>query len=168
MPLTHGFILRDVVKDDLPILFEQQLDPTTNYMAAFTSKDPTDRHAFLAHWAKILADKTVVMKTITVGETIIGSVGSFHMFGQHQVTYWIGKNYWGKGFATKALSKFLQEVVTTRPIYARAAKDNVASIHVMEKCGFTFVRVERSFANARGEEIDEIVMKLEAGPKRDV
>ena len=84
------------MKDDLPILFEQQLDPAANYIAAFTSKDPTDRNAFLAHWAKILADKTVVMKIIIVKGKIIGSVGSFRMFGQHQVNYWIGKDYWGK------------------------------------------------------------------------
>jgi RimJ/RimL family protein N-acetyltransferase len=166
--LTEDLVLRDVVTDDLPMLFEQQLDPAANYMAAFTSKDPTDRNAFLAHWAKILADKTVVMKTIIVKGKIIGSVGSFHMFGQHQVTYWIGKDYWGKGFASRALSKFLQEVVTGRPIYARAAKDNAASIRVMEKCGFTFVGYAKSFASARGKKIDEIIMKLEVGTKHNV
>lgn len=166
--MTPGFALRDVVKDDLPILFEQQLDPEANNMAAITSKNPADMDAFLAHWTKILADKTVIVKTITADKKIIGTVGSFHMFGQHQVTYWIGKNYWGNGFATAALSKFLQEVVTTRPIYGRAARDNTASIRVMEKCGFILVGYEKNFANARGKEIDEIIMKLDVGPKRSV
>lgn len=133
-------------------------------MAAFTSKNPADWEAFLTHWTKILADKTVIAKTITADGKVIGTVGSFHMLSQHQVTCWLGKNYWGKGFATSALSKFLREVVMTRPIYARAARDNAASIRVMEKCGFIFVGYEKNFANARGKEIDEIIMKLGVRP----
>jgi hypothetical protein len=44
--------LREVEADDLPIFFEHQRDPDANHMAAFTSKDPTNRDAFLAHWAR--------------------------------------------------------------------------------------------------------------------
>lgn len=50
--------LRDVIEVDLPIFFEQQLDYTANYMAAFTAKDPSDRDAFMNHWANIICDKT--------------------------------------------------------------------------------------------------------------
>ena len=46
--------LRDITEKDLPIFFEQQLDSMSNYMAAFTAKDPTDKDAFLDHWKKIL------------------------------------------------------------------------------------------------------------------
>ncbi len=38
--MTSRLVLRDVVADDLPIFFHQQLDPDANYMAAFTAKDP--------------------------------------------------------------------------------------------------------------------------------
>jgi hypothetical protein len=37
-----NFILREVTEGDLTVLFEQQQDPTANWMAAFTSKDPVD------------------------------------------------------------------------------------------------------------------------------
>jgi hypothetical protein len=43
----NSFFLRDVVNDDLPIFFEQQLDQEANYMAAFTAKDPTNKEAWL-------------------------------------------------------------------------------------------------------------------------
>lgn len=46
----EGVRLREVKKSDLPIFFEQQLDPAANYMAAFTSNDPSDKTAFLTHW----------------------------------------------------------------------------------------------------------------------
>lgn len=50
-------------------------------------------------------------------------------------SYWIGKQYWGKGIATEALLNFLPKL-KVRPLYARAAKENPASIRVLEKCGF--------------------------------
>lgn len=57
--LSRRILLRDVIESDLSIFFEQQLDRTANYMAAFTAKDPSDRDAFTAHWTKILSDDTI-------------------------------------------------------------------------------------------------------------
>jgi RimJ/RimL family protein N-acetyltransferase len=51
-------------------------------------------------------------------------------------------------------------VVPDRPLYARAAADNAGSVRVLEKCGFVLTGHERGFANARGEEIDEVVLTL--------
>lgn len=153
--------LRDVIESDLPIFFEHQLDPVANYMAAFTARDPTDQAAFMAHWARILADNTNTTMTILFGGNVAGHVASFQQFGQQEVTYWIGKEYWGQGIATRALSAFLDHV-KARPLYARAAKDNVASLRVLEKCGFKIVGEDKGFANARGREIEEFVLKLEA------
>jgi RimJ/RimL family protein N-acetyltransferase len=152
-------ILRDVEDSDLPIFFEQQLDPEANFMAAFTAKDPTDRVAFEAHWRKIRNDPTITIKTIVVNDLVVGHVSTFEMFGERDVSYWIGREDWGKGIASRALAKFLKEV-PVRPLYGRAASDNLASIRVMQKCGFTVLREERGFANARGAEIDETVLLL--------
>ncbi|MCH8824516.1 MAG: GNAT family N-acetyltransferase [Planctomycetes bacterium] len=152
--------LRAVADVDLAVFFDYQLDKQANYMAAFTAKDPNNRDAFDAHWEKIRGDEQVVIKTITVGEEVVGHVASFIMFEQREVTYWIGKNFWGKGIATKALTMFL-ESLKERPIYARAAKDNTASLRVLEKCGFTIDGEEKGYANARGQEIEEYILKLD-------
>ena len=158
---TTEILLRDVTETDLPIFFEHQRDPAANFMAAFTSRDPADRDAFAAHWKRILNDDTVVVKTIVFEGRVIGNVAKFvdREFGKPEVTYWIGKEYWGMGFATKALSKFLRDI-QVRPIYARAAKDNVASIRVMEKCGFAISGYGKGFASARGKEIEEVILEL--------
>src|SRR6188768_3387107 len=136
--MTNDVQLRDVTEADLPIFFEQQLDPDANRMAAFTARDPADRDAFMAHWHRILSDSTTMNKTVLYDGQVAGSVASYvdPGLGEPEVTYWIGKEYWGKGVATRALSALL-DVQTTRPIYGRAARDNVGSIRVMEKCGFT-------------------------------
>jgi len=152
--------LRAVADVDLAIFFDYQLDAEANYMAAFTAKDPNDKDAFDAHWEKIRGDEQVVIKTIMVGGEVVGHVASFVMFEQREVTYWIGKSYWGQGIATKALSEFLQ-VIKDRPLYARAAKDNAASLKVLEKCNFKITGEEIGYANARRKEIEEYVLRLE-------
>ena len=44
---------------------------------------------------------------------------------------------------------------------ARVAKDNLGSRRVLEKRGFAIVGEARGFANARGEEIEELVLELQ-------
>lgn len=158
--MTNELLLRDLVNDDLPIFFEQQLDQEANYMAAFTAKDPTNREAFTAHWDRILADETVILKTILFDGQVAGSVSSYEEEGKPEVTYWLGKEYWGKGIATRALKEFLTHYSKARPISARVAKDNLGSRRVLEKCGFTVIGESKGFANARGQEIEELLLVL--------
>jgi RimJ/RimL family protein N-acetyltransferase len=160
---TNQLLLRDVIADDLPIFYEQQLDPEANYMAAFTTKDPADHEAFMRHWQKILADESTTIKTIISDGQVAGSVSSYRdeeMEGP-EVTYWLGKSYWGQGIATQALTAFL-DIVQVRPIFARVAKDHLASRRVLEKCGFTVCGEGRGYANARGTEIEELILRLDA------
>jgi RimJ/RimL family protein N-acetyltransferase len=144
--MPNDIRLRDVTEADLPIFFEHQLDPEATQMAAFPSRD---RDAFMAHWAKILADPTLAKQTILVDGRVAGNIGSWEQSGEREVGYWLGRNYWGQGVATKALALFLDQV-TARPLYAHVAKHNVGSRRVLEKCGFLIC----------GEEGDEVILKL--------
>jgi RimJ/RimL family protein N-acetyltransferase len=153
-------LLREVIDDDLPIFFEQQLDPAASLMAAFTAKDPHDREAFMAKWVRIRHDKNVVIRTILYEGQVAGWVLSYVSEIGLEVSYWLGREYWGKGIATQALIAFL-EIQKQRPIYARAAKDNLASLRVQEKCGFKVMGEDKGFANARGMEIEEYTLCLE-------
>jgi RimJ/RimL family protein N-acetyltransferase len=160
--MSSGMFLRDVTDEDLPTFFEFQLDPEANWMAGFTARDPSDRDAFNSHWAKIMADASCIVKTIVSDGKVVGSVGSYEDAGKREVTYWIGREFWRKGIATWALSEFLLRVNRIRPIYARVAKDNIGSRRVLEKCGFKVIGETSGFANARGEEIEELLMELQA------
>lgn len=156
---TPTVTLRDVLPDDLPIFFQQQQDPDANYMAAFVSRDPSDRQAFDAHWQKIMSDDTVVNKTILYNGEVAGNIAKFIMFGQPEIGYWLGREFWGKGIATQALEQFVK-LIAIRPLYAAAAKDNLGSLRVLQKCGFVITGYGRAFAGARGEEIDEAYLEL--------
>src|SRR6266568_3733718 len=93
--------------------------------------------------------------------SVAGSVSSYVDEDEHrEVSYWLGKLYWGKGIATCALSAFLEHS-KVRPLYARAAKDNIGSLRVLEKCGFTRIGEGRGFSEARGEEVEEFLLRLD-------
>ena len=152
-------ILRKTEITDLEFFFIFQLDNEANYLAAFTSKDPTDKTAYLQKYTKLLNDRTINMQTIIVENIIAGSVAKFEMEGEAEVTYWIDKKFWGKGVATKALKEFLKNE-NTRPTFGRVAFDNFGSQKVLEKCNFIKTGADKGFANARQPEIEEFIYKL--------
>ena len=149
-------ILRDVTESDLPILFEQQLDPEATAMAAFPSRD---RESFMKHWAKIMADESVILKTILFDGQVAGSIVSWEMLGEREVGYWLGKEFWGKGIATQALAEYLK-IVKTRPLVAHVARHNVGSRRVLEKCRFALIG-EDTYTNPASVEVEEFILKLD-------
>jgi RimJ/RimL family protein N-acetyltransferase len=152
-------VLREVHESDLPVFFRQMKDPEAVRMAAFTPEDPADRDAFDARWKRILASDDVTRTVLADGD-VVGSTAVYGEPGEREVTYWVDRAYWGRGVATAALRALLAEV-RERPLYARAAADNAGSLRVLEKCGFRRTARVSGYANARGAEIDEVVLTLE-------
>jgi RimJ/RimL family protein N-acetyltransferase len=137
--MIYDVQLRNVEPNDLPIFYEQQLDADATRMAAFPARD---RSAFDAHWAtNVLGSPATVTQTILVDGQVAGYVGSWPQDGARLVGYWIGKEHWGKGVATRALAALLH-IVTERPLHAHVARHNVGSIRVLQKCGFSLEREE--------------------------
>jgi RimJ/RimL family protein N-acetyltransferase len=146
--------------EDLAVLFEQWADPVAAHMAAFTAPGHMDRDAFERRWSRLRADEAAIARVIVVDGEVAGSIGSWGDPDEREVTYWIGRSYWGKGIATGALNAFLT-VEPSRPLHACVAYDNVALRRVLEKGGFRVVATERSFAEARSGEIEELVLRLD-------
>ncbi|MGW4231642.1 GNAT family N-acetyltransferase [Streptomyces sp. NPDC004980] len=153
--------LREVRDADLPLFFAFMSDPEATRMAAFTSADPSDRAMFNAHWQRIRASDTVIMRTVLADGAVVGSVGVYGSPAEREVTYWVDRAHWGKGLATAALRALL-DAVPERPLHARAAADNTGSVRVLEKCGFTVTGTDRGYAQARGKETDELLLRLDA------
>jgi len=128
-------LLRPVLETDLPILFEQQLEPEAIAMSAYPSKDRGD---FMRHWEGILNNKAITARTLVYKEKIAGHIVCWKEKYEQQIGYWIGKQFWGRGIASAALAEFLLEV-KIRPLYARVANHNLGSKRVLEKCGFALL-----------------------------
>jgi RimJ/RimL family protein N-acetyltransferase len=155
-------ILREIRDADLPVFFTQMQDPEAVRMAAFTAEDPTDRARFDAHWARIRSDPGVLNRTVVSaadpGE-VLGHAAVYGPPDEREVTYWIGRPHWGRGAATAALRTLLT-LAPERPLYARAAADNLASLRVLAKCGFVVTGKDRGFAAGRGEDTEEVLLTL--------
>ena len=164
LPAGPGDVrLRPIRETDLDTFFAHRQDPEANYMAAFTGANPADESAFTIKWAKVLGAEGYIKRTILFDGRVAGHIVKFEQFGEPEVSYWLGREFWGKGIATRALALFL-EIVSERPIFARAAKDNAASIRVLEKNGFKIVGEGKAFSNARGVDVEEYILKLEPNP----
>ena len=146
--------MRAVRSEDLPVLYQHQLDEEASRVAAFPSRD---RDAFEAHWAKIMADPTMRARAIEMDRALVGTIGSWPEDDVRLVGYWIGREHWGRGIATAALRAFLEEE-RSRPLHALVATSNIGSIKVLERCGF-----ERSDEDPGStEDGEELVYRLDA------
>ena len=154
-----GVALRPIDDTDLDALFDQMRDPISVQMAAFTAEDPNDREAFDAHMSKVRTSPDVNLRAVTRDGRLVGSIASFVIEGDTEVTYWIDRSVWGQGIASRALAMLL-DIVSVRPVFARAASDNVGSLKVLQRAGFTIIGAETSHANARNGEIEETILRL--------
>jgi RimJ/RimL family protein N-acetyltransferase len=122
---------------------------------------PSDYASFLTRWRRNRDDPNVQARTIIVAGTIVGYVAHFTSDGLPEVSYELGPEYWGKGFATAALRQFVVQV-DARPLYARAAENNTRSTRVLQKCGFVAIGEDR-FVAADGNEVEEFIFALAEG-----
>lgn len=144
--------LRPVEDADLPTFLAHQDDPIAAAMASFPTRAPD---AFLEHWSRIRADPTVVARTIVADDQVVGDIVSWLDDGRREVGYWIGRDQWGKGFATAALRLLLEEI-KERPMTAHVARDNIGSQRVVEHCGF--VRIGEAVAD---DGVHEMIFRLD-------
>lgn len=91
---------------------------------------------------------------ITLNGAFIGVASLHHSnrFGGYEVAYWVGKPYWGKGYASEAAAAVIkagEEDLNLDVIYAGAFADNPASDTVLKKLGFKRTGPDRYFSMAR-------------------
>ncbi|MFI7121042.1 GNAT family N-acetyltransferase [Amycolatopsis sp. NPDC049868] len=152
--------LRSVEDPDLDALYELMRDPESVRMAAFIARDPNDREAFDLHMAKLRTSPDLILRAVTGDGRFLGTIGRFFVEGDAEITYWIDRAVWGRGVASGALALFL-EMVEDRPLYARAASDNLGSLRVLQKEGFCAIGTEVAYASARDAEIEETILRLD-------
>lgn len=127
-------MLRNVVEGDLQTFFEHQRDPEATSMAVHPARE---WDAFVSHWRhKVLGVPDNEARTILVDDQVAGYVASWEQEGKRLVGYWVGREFWGRGVARRALDEFLRTHEHHRPIHAYVALSNTRSIRVLEKCGF--------------------------------
>jgi RimJ/RimL family protein N-acetyltransferase len=152
--------LRPFADSDLDPLFLWESDPRAVRMAAFTRADPSDRGAFDAHYERVRGNPSNTLLAIEDDGDFVGTIGSYTMEGERNVTYWIAPARWGQGLASRALRAFLT-IESTRPLYGRVAGHKAASAKVLARAGFVKVGSDTGFAPGIGAEVVERIYRLD-------
>ncbi len=91
-----------------------------------------------------------------------------------ELGYWIGRPYWGRGYAPEAVKKMIIvafNCLSLRRVWANALPENEASIRVMEKVGLELEGEAEYDFPARGE-IKRVKLyglnRMDAAAKRDI
>ena len=152
--------LRPLQDGDADAVFRLESDTAGADMIALLPRAPGDRPGFDLHWQRIRSDSAVVSRVIEADGGFAGYAISFLLNSERQVGYWIERELWGRGIATKALRLMLTEI-EQRPLWGRVARSNTASRRVLEHAGFAMVATERVLAPRRGVIVDELVLRLD-------
>jgi RimJ/RimL family protein N-acetyltransferase len=154
---AHDVSLREIEDDDIAVFFRHQSDPVATAMAAFPARDEA---RFAAHWARSRANATAIMRAVVADGALAGNIVSWEQHGQRLIGYWLGREHWGRGIATRAVRAFLTEV-PTRPLYAHVAAHNAGSIRVLEKAGFRRDHVQEAEAPAPDDGVQEFIFVVD-------
>ena len=150
-------MLRDVIDEDLPILFAYQRDPALNHRC---DTPPREEEEFLDRMSTFRTDPTIFVRSIVHEEAVVGIANRFERDGETQLGYWIGRAFWGRGITTLAIKEFLQ-IDPTRPIIAHVVKDNLASLRVLQKNGFVIFDEYTEKAWYRSGDVELWKLRLE-------
>ena len=153
--------LRPLHDGDLDALFQWESDPTAARMAAFTRADPADRTAFDAHYQRVRSEPENTIQAIEENGAFAGTIGSFTVDGDRELTYWIDPARWGRGIASEAVRIFTRLVEAQRPLFARTATHNVRSSKVLLRNGFVMIGQETSWAAGVGQDVLEYIYRLD-------
>lgn len=103
-----------------------------------TMEDAQDTVEFLMSRYADLEDP-LVYPVLTKSGDNIGYVQLVEIDEGYEIGYHIGKQYTGNGYATDAVAAFLPEIMSVKGIdqvHGICQSANLASIRVLEKCGF--------------------------------
>jgi RimJ/RimL family protein N-acetyltransferase len=144
--------LREVVDEDLPVFYTHQRDSTSNWMADVPHREAAE---FYAHWAKIRAEPSCVLRTIVADGVVAGNAVSFLRDGMREIGYWLGQEHWGRGIASAAVGLLLADL-PERPLYGVVSSDNAGSVRVLARHGFRLVGSESEYSRVR-EQTNELL-----------
>ena len=80
-----------------------------------------------------------------------------------ELGYWIGEDFWGKGYANEACTKLIEYFFLNTPhniIYASHMKDNIRSKKILTSLGFKFMNTGKKFSISRNEIVDDLDYQL--------
>ena len=162
---TARLRLRPTRRNDAPRIVRQHGDPGVVRM---TGSMPlpyglADAEALLSHASENDPSREALFAIDHPQAGLIGTIGLSHNpEGRAELGYWLGRPYWGQGYATEAACATLgyaADVWGRRQIAAGHHADNDASGWVLVKAGFLYTGVvQRTYSRARAGDVPTRMM----------
>ena len=112
----------------------------------------------------LISDSNQFALNIFLNNKLIGGVSlTLDDDNYYDLGYWIGKDYWGKGYATESSKKLLEYVLDKLDlpkIKSGYFVGNSASGNVLKKLGFKEVGVEKRYSVSNKKEMDLMLVVL--------
>ena len=165
---TDRLYLRPWVVGDADDLYTLAKDPEVGPSAGWPAHQNAEE------------SRRIILNVLAVPETyaiirkedakLIGSIGL--KFGEDSTSeaqdepelgYWIGKDFWGRGYATEAAKAMITWAFTechARAVWCCHYEGNERSRRVIEKCGFRYVRTNPEGDTLLGYKLPELEYKL--------
>ena len=159
---TSRLLLRRPLPGDSQAIFHRYAGDAlvTQYLSWPTHRTVAETYAFVewsdAEWKRWPAGPYLIFNREKDCARVLGSTGLvFKEDNSAEVGYALARNAWGQGFATEALRAILVIAKRIGIVHLRAGchAANLASAHVLEKCGFQCegIALERAlFPNLAG------------------
>lgn len=152
--ITRRLVLREVTALDVPRMAQLAGDWD---IARMTARIPYPYSEDLAQeWLATLGTEEMV-RAVTLEGELIGAVGFVRGDDQSaEIGYWIGKPWWGQGFATEAASALVRHCFATERMKRLTCchfDDNPASQRIIEKLGFRPNGTCSAWCEARQQEV---------------
>jgi [ribosomal protein S5]-alanine N-acetyltransferase len=151
---SKRLVLRPLTQQDAPRVSALAGDWAVASMTARVPYPYSEREA--VQWIDGLGDNEFV-RGVELNGVLIGAVGYFSSSsGETEIGYWIGKPWWGRGFATEAANALVRYCFRDAGINLLECShfvDNQASQRVIEKLGFKATGSCLAYCEARNAEI---------------
>lgn len=143
---TDRLILRRLAVSDAPDLFEVASQPeVTRYITWEFHRNQDDTRRFIQmvfdwyerqevlYWGVVRKSDAKLIGTCGIFEWVVRD-------SRAELSYTLGRPYWGQGYATEIAGRLLRfgfETLQLNRLEGRCLAENTASAHVLEKSGLT-------------------------------
>jgi ribosomal-protein-alanine N-acetyltransferase len=166
---TERLYLRKISLKDAKTLFQYWSDPkVTKYLNITTFKNIEQSYIMIRLLSSLYRTKKGIRWTIVTKDTkdVIGTCGFNNWVkksSRGEIGYELGKEYWGKGYASEAVKEILKygfKTMNLNRIEAFTVPEATSSINLLEKLGFKKEGLLRDYGFWNGKYWDENIYSL--------
>ncbi len=166
--VTERLVLRRMRMTDLADMTALHSSPGSRRYSRRAPRTEAEIKAVLEKIQENIDTNTAISWAIALhgSDKMIGDISFWRMMPEHyraETGYLLAEEHWGKGLATEALRAVLQYgfgVMGLHSVEARVNPENMPTIRLLERCGFTREAYFRENEFFNGKFVDSAVYSL--------